>query len=227
VINNLVNQRDAAMRGLEAGHYEVAFDQRDRGLPPAGHGGWISAPDADPRLSQYRSAAMRTIDSYQRRSVLDSTAADRLDEVLRSGDPAGHTARYLSAVGNDHYKTAFGKLLRDPMQGQLRFGPWIASRRSATESRSSSSRSVYRSSVMAPDAWPSMRWTALTFAPADIARLAPVWRSSCGVELDAPMALAAASNQSRRALRLRRTPPFAPVNTRSSGERWPNALSVR
>jgi hypothetical protein len=181
------------MRGLEAGHYEVAFDQRDRGLPPAGHGGWISARDADPRLSQYRSAAMRTIDSYQRRSVLDSTAADRLDEVLRSGDPTGHTARYLSAVGNDHYRTAFGKLLRDPMQGQ-----------SATESRSSSSRSVYRSSVMAPDAWPSMRWTALTFAPADIARLAPVWRSSCGVELDAPMALAAASNQSRRALRLRR-----------------------
>jgi hypothetical protein len=39
VINNLVNQRDAAMRGLEAGHYKVAFDQRDRGLPAAGHGG--------------------------------------------------------------------------------------------------------------------------------------------------------------------------------------------
>jgi hypothetical protein len=26
-----------------------------------------------------------------------------------------------------------------------------------------------------------MRWTALTFAPADTAKLAAVWRSSCGV----------------------------------------------
>ena len=42
----------------------------------------------------------------------------------------------------------------------------------ATASRSSSNRSAYMSSVMAARAWPSIRWTALTLAPADTARLA-------------------------------------------------------
>jgi hypothetical protein len=37
------------------------------------------------------------------------------------------------------------------------------------------------SNVIAADAWPSIFWTALTFAPADTARLAAVWRKSCGV----------------------------------------------
>jgi hypothetical protein len=53
----------------------------------------------------------------------NAAAADRLDEVLRTGDPAAQTARYVSAVGNEHYRSAFGKLLRDPMQGHLRFDP--------------------------------------------------------------------------------------------------------
>jgi hypothetical protein len=56
-----------------------------------------------------------------------------------------------------------------------------ASRFAATSSRSSSNKSAYTSSVMLAIAWPSIRWTALTLAPAMIARLAAVWRRSCGV----------------------------------------------
>jgi serine/threonine protein kinase len=37
------------------------------------------------------------------------------------------------------------------------------------------------SSVIAAEAWPSIFWTALTLAPALTARLAAVWRRSCGV----------------------------------------------
>jgi HK97 family phage major capsid protein len=86
-------------------------------------GGWVSAVDADPRLQEYRSAAMHTIELYERRSVLNSAASDRLDRVLREGDPAAVTARYLTAVGDDHYRSAFGKLLRDPQFGHLRYSP--------------------------------------------------------------------------------------------------------
>src|SRR5690348_17117976 len=34
---------------------------------------------------------------------------------------------------------------------------------------------------MAAEAWPNIRWTALTFAPSATARLAAVCRNSCGV----------------------------------------------
>jgi hypothetical protein len=56
-----------------------------------------------------------------------------------------------------------------------------ASRRFATLSRSSSNRSAYTSSVIDAFACPSIRCTAFTLAPALIARLAAVWRKSCGV----------------------------------------------
>ncbi len=118
-VNSRLAWRQDVQRQFERGTYEMAFDPRrlvDRA-------GWVSAPGADPRLQQYRSAAMHTIDRDQRGSVLGSTAADRLDKVLREGDPLAQTARYLNAVGADAYRSAFTKLLRDPMQGHLRFGP--------------------------------------------------------------------------------------------------------
>ena len=37
------------------------------------------------------------------------------------------------------------------------------------------------SKVIEAFAWPSMRWSALTFALALTAKLAAVWRRSCGV----------------------------------------------
>jgi HK97 family phage major capsid protein len=117
-VNERINTAEAALRSVERGTgYETASFE----VPPAGHGDWSSAPGGDPRVQQYRSAAMRTIDRYQKRAVLDSRAADRLDTVLRTGDPAGRTAMYLDAVGSEHYASAFAKLLRDPMQGHLRF----------------------------------------------------------------------------------------------------------
>src|SRR5271166_1730840 len=53
--------------------------------------------------------------------------------------------------------------------------------RSATASKSESNKSAYASSVIAALAWPSIRWTTLTLAPALIARDAAVCRSACAV----------------------------------------------
>src|SRR5207247_5507346 len=69
----------------------------------------------------------------------------------------------------------------------------------------------------AAEAWPSIRWTAFTLAPAETARLAAVCLSSCGVSPAAPACSAAASNQPRRALRLRSGAPVGDVNTRALG----------
>ena len=46
-----------------------------------------------------------------------------MDTVLREGDPYAQTARYLAAVGNDSYRSAWSKILRDPTHGHLTFGP--------------------------------------------------------------------------------------------------------
>ncbi len=90
---------------------------------PAGHGGWDTRPGADPRLNEHRTAAMRAVDRHQAQGVLNAAAADRLDRVMRESDPQALTARYLAAAGNEHYASAFSKLLRDPVMGHLRYGP--------------------------------------------------------------------------------------------------------
>jgi HK97 family phage major capsid protein len=77
----------------------------------------------DPHARQHRDSALRAIDRHAGRNVLNSTAADRLDRVLRGDDPQGIFARYLAAVGDDAYASAFAKLVRDPATGHLRFTP--------------------------------------------------------------------------------------------------------
>jgi HK97 family phage major capsid protein len=90
---------------------------------PAERHGWVTAPDSDPSLTRARTDAMRTLERYRRSDVLSARAADTVDEVIRRGDPQAITARYIAAVGNDHYLSAFGKMVSDPSMGHLRFSP--------------------------------------------------------------------------------------------------------
>jgi HK97 family phage major capsid protein len=76
-----------------------------------------------PRVAEARDAALRMIDDYCTADVLSAAAADRLDTVLRTGDPQGCTARYLTAAGDHAYRAAFAKMLADPVSGHLRFSP--------------------------------------------------------------------------------------------------------
>lgn len=65
--------------------------------------------------------ALRAIERHA--TVLNSAAADTLDGLVRAKDPTGIDSRYLAAVADDAYNTAFGKIAADPTTGHLRFSP--------------------------------------------------------------------------------------------------------
>jgi HK97 family phage major capsid protein len=79
--------------------------------------------DLDARLAPAsRDAGLRTIEHFTGRGDLTSVAADTLDELVRApADKWALGARYLDAVGDPHYFSAFGKLITDPTHGHLRF----------------------------------------------------------------------------------------------------------
>jgi HK97 family phage major capsid protein len=77
--------------------------------------------DENPRLRESRDAGLRAVERHQGR--LTAEAADRLDGHIRKNDPTGCDARYLDAVGDPAYSSAFGKMLADPNHGHLRFTP--------------------------------------------------------------------------------------------------------
>jgi HK97 family phage major capsid protein len=68
-----------------------------------------------------RDKALRVLERYAPEQSSDS--ADRIDHLVREGDPLGIGARYIAAVGSPHYASAFAKMLKDPTTGHLRFSP--------------------------------------------------------------------------------------------------------
>jgi len=71
-----------------------------------------------PHVRANRDAGLRAIETHQH--ALNAEASDRLDNLLRHNDPAGMGGRYLAAVGDPNYKTAFTKILKNPMDAHLR-----------------------------------------------------------------------------------------------------------
>jgi HK97 family phage major capsid protein len=127
ILESQVNAATLALAAYQSGD-DRSFDMirastPPGGMPPSGHGGFATAPGGDPRIQAYRKAGMNTIERYTARNVLNAASADRLDRVLRHGDGQGLTARYLAAAGNEHYHTAFAKMIGDPQMGHLRFSP--------------------------------------------------------------------------------------------------------
>src|SRR6266511_2722767 len=90
-----------------------------------------SGEDLDPidvrRLREWRNAREREgIRDAGRSGRTEAGAAFRSEDArrnhnVRDRDPLGLGARYLDAVGDPAYKTAFGKILQDPTHGHLRF----------------------------------------------------------------------------------------------------------
>ena len=73
---------------------------------------------ADPQ--EARDQALGVIERYHP-SHLTNEAATRLDYIVRADARGTINARYLTAVGNPAYLTAFTKMLADPTTGHLRF----------------------------------------------------------------------------------------------------------
>jgi HK97 family phage major capsid protein len=70
-----------------------------------------------------RDDALRVVDRHRNKDVLSSTAADRLDRIVRHADPMNTEAKYLAAVGAPDYESAFGKLLLHPQDAHIRMTP--------------------------------------------------------------------------------------------------------
>jgi hypothetical protein len=68
--------------------------------------------DVAPHRQQALDGCMRTLERHQRTDTMSNRAATAMESVVRSQDPSGTTARYLTAVGSEHYLSAFGKLLK-------------------------------------------------------------------------------------------------------------------
>jgi len=63
--------------------------------------------------------ALRAIERHAEFSSTE--ASERVENVVRRRDPNGIIARYLTAVGNEDYATAFAKMLGDPQMAHLKF----------------------------------------------------------------------------------------------------------
>ncbi len=72
----------------------------------------VQAEQIAPHRRQALDGAMRTLERCQRDDVMNSRAAVAMEAVVRSRDPMGLTARYLTAVADPAYNSAFGKLLQ-------------------------------------------------------------------------------------------------------------------
>ena len=93
--------------GVAEGSYQPPRDDQ-----PAG---------ADPRYAGFQASALRTIERYS--GGLSAAANDRLEAIVRRPDPFQFENRYLAAVGEPAYHSAFGKMLRDPQHGHLGWTP--------------------------------------------------------------------------------------------------------
>jgi hypothetical protein len=69
--------------------------------------------------SRAESGALRAVERHK--DQLAPEAGDRLERLIRDPDtdPAGIGALYLAAVGNEHYRSAFWRIVKDPTFGHL------------------------------------------------------------------------------------------------------------
>jgi HK97 family phage major capsid protein len=74
--------------------------------------------DTGPR-SETRDQALRTIERLADR--MDTGKAEEVETLVRQDRQGDMLARYLTAVGDENYRSAFGKIVQDPQHGHLRF----------------------------------------------------------------------------------------------------------
>ena len=94
-------------------------------LGGAGDSVWTARRAEDdqalPHVRAGHEAGLRAIERNAGR--LSADANDRLDDLVRERDLLGLGGRYLDAVADPNYLSAFGKMIVDPTTGHLRFSP--------------------------------------------------------------------------------------------------------
>jgi len=104
--------------GTRGGSFEDGTVFPDRSLNTAGG----SFPD-NPRRRADLDDGLRAIERCQTLDGFSNESAKRVEKMLRSTDRDGADARYLAAVGDPDYATAFWKVLPNPSTGHLSFTP--------------------------------------------------------------------------------------------------------
>ena len=107
---------------LEADLGRLAYMERVADVPGALIPGSPEPPQTTARRehgSEVREAALRTVERYHH--GMDAGAADTVDSLIRHDDPQESTSRYVAAVGDPAYASAFGKMMADPTHGHLRY----------------------------------------------------------------------------------------------------------
>lgn len=111
---NALNQFVDQMRGRRARLAELATDPRHREEtfePPQRRRDPGPLPLVG-RASAERTGGLRTVERYHDSGHLHDGAADTLDRLVRDPrDPHAMSARYLVAVGGEHYLPAVGKYI--------------------------------------------------------------------------------------------------------------------
>lgn len=119
-----IGERIGELRARERMVREYANDPKrvERAEDQYHRGDRVTALRLDePRhISESREAGLRAIDQHA--GLLTNRAGERLETAVRS-DQSGVGGRYLSAVANPAYLSAFGKMIADPTTGHLRFTP--------------------------------------------------------------------------------------------------------
>ena len=121
-LNRGIENTENEIRDLEADMRQALGDRVREGkvgIEPGTPSPVQDRRDTEPR-SEAREAGLRTIERH--RDTLSTAAADRLDKLVRS-PRFDFEARYLAAVGDDHYESAFGKMLAHPHDAHYRFSP--------------------------------------------------------------------------------------------------------
>jgi HK97 family phage major capsid protein len=68
--------------------------------------------DVAPHRQQALDGALRVLERCQSGDTMSNRAATSMERVVRHDDPAGMISRYVAAVGDPAYNSAFGKLLK-------------------------------------------------------------------------------------------------------------------
>jgi HK97 family phage major capsid protein len=118
-LNRAIENADERIQELEAEFGRFAYIER-QAADPRNLDGYQADQDREaarssgPR-SETRDAALRMVERHEDRFD-GAEPKDRLDTLLRN-ERGDLLARYIAATGDEHYRSAFGKLLADPTTG--------------------------------------------------------------------------------------------------------------
>lgn len=129
-VRQLFSERRAELAGLEEQLAEL--QQRDNylrslasrpGNTERGAGAYHTVPNGggEDRARPHLSTGLRAVERHS--ELLSKRGGTIVETMLRESDTLGLGARYLDAVGNPHYESAFAKILVSPQDAHYRFTP--------------------------------------------------------------------------------------------------------